>query len=70
MPQHLSRNRAPEASDGDSETNNAQEKQESTPLQSLVKITPQEAQAIAQAAKDGTAKGKNLYKTDLKTEIN
>lgn len=56
MPEHLNSNPIAEASDGDGETNdNAQEKQESTPLESLAKITPHQARGAAEAAKGSTA---------------
>jgi uncharacterized membrane protein YkoI len=47
--------------DGDGETNDdAKEKQESTKLQSLAKITPQQAQQAAEAAQGGKASSVKL----------
>lgn len=51
MPQHHSNTLVAEASDGDGETNDdAKEQQESAQLQSLAKITPQQAQLAAERA--------------------
>ena len=64
MPQNSSNPKA-EASDGDGETNdNAKENQQSSRLQSLAKITPQQAQAAAEAAKGGTASRVKLENED------
>ncbi len=55
----------PEASDGDGETNDdAKEKQESSHLQSLAKITPEQARSAAEAAKGGTANTVKLENED------
>nr|WP_228042562.1 MULTISPECIES: PepSY domain-containing protein [unclassified Tychonema] len=65
MPDRTIRKAAPEASDGDGETNDdAEEKQESSRLQSLAKITPQQAKAAAEAAKGGTASRVKLENED------
>lgn len=54
-----------EASDGDGETNDdAQEKQESAKLQTLAKITPQQAQQFAEANQGGKASNVKLENED------
>ncbi|MEO9126053.1 MAG: PepSY domain-containing protein [Microcoleus sp.] len=54
-----------EASDGDGETNDdGKENQQSSRLQSLAKITPQQAQAAAEAAKGSTASSVKLENED------
>ncbi|MEG3940789.1 MULTISPECIES: PepSY domain-containing protein [unclassified Microcoleus] len=64
MPPNSSNPKA-EASDGDGETNDdAKEKEESSRLQSLAKITPQQAKAAAEAAKGGTASRVKLENED------
>ena len=61
MPDRTSAKSVPEASDGDGETNDdAKEKQESSRLQSLAKITPEQARSAAEAAKGGTANSVEL----------
>ncbi len=49
-----------EASDGDGETNDDEEKQGASQLQSLAKITPQQAKQAAETAVGGTAKSVKL----------
>jgi hypothetical protein len=64
MPPNSSNPKA-EASDGDGETNDdAKENQQSSRLQSLAKITPQQAKAAAEAAKGGTASSVKLENED------
>ncbi len=65
MPDHTSSKAAPEASDGDGETNDdAEDKQASSQLQSLAKITPEQARSAAEAAKGGTANSVKLENED------
>ena len=65
MPDRTSSNAVPEASDGDGEKNDdAEDKQASSRLQSLAKITQQQARSAAEAAKGGTANSVKLENED------
>ncbi|MBE9184467.1 PepSY domain-containing protein [Microcoleus sp. LEGE 07076] len=65
MPDRTSSKAAPEASDGDGEKNDdAEDKQASSRLQSLAKVTPQQARSAAEAAKGGTASRVKLENED------
>ncbi|MEG3843753.1 PepSY domain-containing protein [Microcoleus sp. herbarium14] len=64
MPDRTSSKSAPEASDGDGEKNDAEEKQASSRLQSLAKITPEQARSAAEAAKGDTANSVKLENED------
>ena len=65
MPDRTSSKSAPEASDGDGEKNDdAEDKQASSRLQSLAKITPQQARSTAESAKGGTANSVKLENED------
>jgi hypothetical protein len=61
--------RIAEVSDGDGEANDdAQDKQESTKLQSLAKVSPQQAQQSAEASLGGRASSVKLENEDGKTK--
>lgn len=65
MPQNQSKTQIAEASDGDGEVaDKVEERQETTRLQALAKITPQQAQQAAQAAIGGTARSVKLDEED------
>jgi uncharacterized membrane protein YkoI len=69
MPEHRSSQQIAQASDGDGETNDdakeqAQEQQEAAKLQSLAKITPQQAKQAAEVAQKGQASSVKLENED------
>jgi uncharacterized membrane protein YkoI len=65
VPQHSSSTLVAQGSDDDGETNDdAKEQQESAQLQSLAKITPQQAQLAAETARAGKASSVKLENED------